>query len=47
MTELAKWAWLFLLSILFVGHWIFVILVAYFLIYVLVSRFKPEWLKYL
>ena len=45
MTELAKWAWIILIIILYVGPWIFAIIAADILIFVLIRRFKPEWLN--
>ena len=45
MTELAKWAWLILLIILFTGPWIFAILAADVVVFLLVAWLKPEWLK--
>lgn len=44
MTELAKWAWLILLIILFVGPWIFAIIAADIVIFLLVLWLKPEWI---
>ena len=44
MTELAKWAWIILLIILFVGPWIFAIIAADILIYLLIRHYKPEWI---
>jgi len=46
MTELAKWAWILLLCILFFGHWTFVIIAVDVVVLVLVAWLKPEWLKY-
>lgn len=45
MTELAKWAWIVLLIVLFIGPWVFAILAADLIIFGLVWYFKPEWLK--
>ena len=44
MNELAKWAWLVLLAVLFVGNWIFVIIAADIIIFFLIVWLKPEWL---
>jgi hypothetical protein len=44
MTELAKWAWLIVLIILFVGPWIFVIVGIDIAVYLLIYWLKPEWL---
>ena len=44
MTELAKWAWLILLIILFVGPWIFAIIAFDIVVFLLVLWLKPEWL---
>ena len=45
MTELAKWAWLILLCILFLGWWTFVIIAVDIVVFILVAWLKPEWLK--
>lgn len=45
MTELAKWAWLILLIILFVGPYIFVVLGVEVAAFLLVRWLKPEWLE--
>ena len=47
MTELAKWAWIILLCILFLGLWIFAIIAADIVIFFLILWLKPEWLEYL
>lgn len=44
MTELAKWAWIILLIILFVGPWIFAIIAFDIVVFFLVYWLKPEWL---
>jgi hypothetical protein len=44
MNELAKWAWLLLLAILWIGHWIFVILAIDVVAFILIAWLKPEWL---
>ena len=46
MTELAKWAWLILVIILFIGPAIFVILGIDIAVVLLVWWLKPEWLKH-
>ena len=45
MTELAKWAWLILLIILFAGPWTAVILLGDLLLLLVVYLAKPEWFK--
>jgi hypothetical protein len=45
MTELAKWAWLILLCILFLGEWTLVIIVFDIVVFGLVAWLKPEWLE--
>ena len=45
MTELAKWAWLILLCILFLGIWTFVIIGVDIVVFLFVMWLKPEWLK--
>ncbi len=45
MTELAKWAWLILLCILFLGEWTLVIIVFDIIVFGLVAWLKPEWLE--
>lgn len=46
MKELVKWAWLIVLIILFVGHWIFIIIGAEIVAFLLVWWLKPEWLDH-
>jgi len=46
MTELAKWAWLILVIILFIGPYIFVVLGIDIVVVLLVWWLKPEWLKH-
>ena len=45
MNELAKWAWLILLIILFAGPWTIVILGVDLLIILIVWLLKPEWMS--
>ena len=45
MTELAKWALLILLCILFLGEWTLVIIVFDIVVFGLVAWLKPEWLE--
>ena len=45
MTELAKWAWILLLCILFLGIWTFVLIGGVFVVCFLVMWLKPEWLE--
>ncbi len=45
MNELAKWAWVVLLGILFLGHWFFVIVAVEVVVLVLICWLKPEWLQ--
>ena len=47
MTELAEWAWIILLIILFVGPWIFAIIAFDIVVFLLVLWLKPEWLNHL
>lgn len=44
MNELAKWVWLVVLSILFLGGWFFVIIGIDIVVFLLVLWLKPEWL---
>ena len=44
MSELAKWAWLILLIVLFVGSYVFVVIAIDILAFILVAWLKPEWL---
>lgn len=44
MTELAIWAWIILLCILFLGPWTFLIIAIDIVVFLLVWKFKPEWL---
>ena len=44
MNELAKWAWIILLMILFMGKWMWIVLGVYLLIYALIVWFKPKWI---
>ncbi len=45
MVELAKWAWLIVLIILFVGSDFLIILAICAVIFILVAWLKPEWMK--
>ena len=45
MNELAKWVWFIILTILFLGPVIFIILGVSVFISILVAWLKPEWLK--
>ncbi len=45
MKEVAKWVWLIMLVILFVGPWAFVVIAADIVIFILVAWLKPEWLE--
>ena len=45
MTELDKWAWFILLTILFVGTDIIWFLLASVVIFLLVLWLRPEWLE--
>jgi hypothetical protein len=45
MTELAKWAWLILLIILFLGTDFFIILAIDVVAFILIAWLKPEWLE--
>jgi len=44
MTELAKWAWIILLCLLFIGHWFFVIVGIDIVAFLLILWLKPQWL---
>ena len=45
MSNFAKWAWMILLIVLFMGGWVFAVLIFYVVLFFLLSMFKPEWLK--
>ena len=45
MNELAKWVWIIILTIFFVGTDIFWILLGAAVFYSLLWIFKPEWLE--
>ena len=45
MTEIAKWAWIILLIVLFFGPWIFAILAADVILFLLLKWLKPEWVE--
>ena len=45
MTELAKWAWLILICILFAGPVMIYVVIATVVFWVLVAWLKPEWLE--
>lgn len=45
MSELAKWAWIILLIILFLGPYAFIIFGFNLVALILVAWLKPEWLK--
>ena len=44
MNEFVKWAWLILLIVLFCGAYAFVVLAVDIVAFILVAKFKPEWL---
>lgn len=44
MTQLAKWVWIILLIIFFVGTNIFWFLLADIVVFLLVLWLKPEWI---
>ncbi len=44
MNEIAKWAWLIFLSVLFLGYWVFVILGVEIVAIALIYWLKPEWI---
>jgi len=45
MTDLAKWVWIFLIIIFFVGSDIFYIIGVALVVFLLVLWLKPEWLN--
>ena len=45
MTELAKWAWLILICLLFAGPVMIYVAIATVVFWVLVAWLKPEWLE--
>ncbi len=45
MNELAKWAWISFLAIIYLGYWFFVLLALEILVIALIAWLKPEWLK--
>ncbi len=45
MGELAKWAWILLLGVLFAGWWFFAIIVVDIVVYLLILWLKPEWTR--
>jgi len=44
LSEIAKWAWLVLLVAIWIGPWMFAIIAADLIIFVLIVWLKPEWL---
>lgn len=44
MNELAKWAWIILLMILFMGPYMWIVLGVYALAYALILWLKPNWI---
>lgn len=44
MTELAKWAWLIFICLLFAGPLTFYVAIGTVVFWVLVAWLKPEWL---
>ncbi len=47
MTELAKWVWIIILVVLFIGPWIFALIAFDVAVYFLIMWLKPEWLEQL
>ena len=45
MKELSKWAWIILLCILGLGFWFFYIMAAFTLIFLIIIKFRPEWVE--
>jgi hypothetical protein len=45
MAELAKWAWIILLVVIWLGPWIFAIVAVDIIIFCLIVWLKPEWLE--
>jgi len=45
MNELAKWALMVLVMVMYMGMWAFVVMGALLLIMLLLHIFKPEWFK--
>lgn len=44
MTELAKWAWIIVLIVFFVGENIIWYILGFVVVYLLIRWLKPEWL---
>ena len=44
MNELAKWVWIILLSVLFLGEYVFWFILAEVILILLIWWLKPEWL---
>ena len=44
MNELAKWAWIILLMVLFMGPYMWIVLGVYLLAYALILWLKPKWI---
>ena len=44
MQELAKWVWIILITIFFIGPWVFVYIGLIALVYFLLLWLKPEWI---
>ncbi len=44
MNELAKWAWIILLTILFLGPWALLLFAVEAIAYILILWLKPKWI---
>jgi hypothetical protein len=45
MNDLAKWAWLILLAILFAGPYVFLLIAVDVVVFLLILWLKPEWIE--
>lgn len=45
MKAFVKWAWLTFFIVLFIGPWVFALYAGYALAFLVVYKFKPEWLE--
>lgn len=45
MVELAKWAWIIIICVLFLGPWSLVFIVLNAAVFGIIAWLKPEWLE--
>ena len=45
MNEIAKWAWIILLAILFAGPYVFLVIGIDVVVFLLILWLKPEWIE--